>query len=814
MGIMHFRYGQTTAKLSVLLMTAAATPAMAQVIAASDSQVVAASDSGAEDIVVTAQRRSESLQSVPISITVLNTQKLENLQVRNFNDYIAFLPSASFTTGSIGTPGNSSVSFRGIVTNGGLITSGSLPTVGTYLDEQPVTSILGTVDIHVYDIARVEALAGPQGTLFGASSLAGTIRIISNQPDNTQFSARVDADANSILGRGAGGQLEGYVNIPIVKDKIALRAVGWYTRTGGFIDNVFGSRTFRSSGITQRNDALVEDNHNPVDTVGMRALLGIELDDNWTVTPSVIAQQTKWRGSFQSDDDNAGVLNVAHFFPEFGKDLWYQVGGTITGKIADFEVTYAGYYMNRRLDTQNDYSDYGFFYDLVSGSGAGVVDNLGRLIDPSQINTNRVRLNKLSQELRVASPADKRLRGQAGLFYQRQFQRDENNFLTPGFADRLSVPGRPGQVWLTLQDRVDKDYAAFAQVDFDATDKLLLTGGVRAYRFDNSLVGFFGVNTTFFGTGVRQCLGRAAGSGPFGVGQAVVPGTPCTNLGIQNADGSISPKRAEGSGFTWRANATYRLTPENIVYATFSTGFRPGGINRAGTAEAFGADTLFNYEIGTKNTFFDRRFTANLTLFWQDWRDVQVAFQPPGGSGVVLVGNVGSAESKGIEAEFTWREDNGLSLTASGTYVDAQLTEPFVLFGNVTAPAGTRLPLTPRFKGNIIGRYDWDIGPNRAHVQLAGVYVGERNPVVVTRDLAKTGVLPAFATLDGAVGLTGGGWNVEVYMRNITDTRGQLSRAARCNINFCGPSSADPVGQIYSIFNQPRTLGIRVGRQF
>jgi len=801
----RIRPTKASAGLTALLMTAAAVPAVAQSEAAID-QVGA-------DIIVTAQRRAESVQSVPISITVLNTQRLENLNVRNFNDYMAFLPSASFTTGSIGTPGNSSVSFRGIATNGGLITAGSLPTVGTYLDDQPITSILGTVDIHVYDIARVEALAGPQGTLFGASSLAGTIRIISNQPDSSAAYGAVDAEVNSILGRGAGGQLEGFVNLPIVKDKVALRTVAWYTRTGGYIDNVFGSRTFPSSGITQSNEDLVEKNHNPVDVMGLRALLGIDLNDDWTVTPSIILQRTEWDGSFQSDDDNAGELNVAHYIPEFGKDEWIQVGGTITGRVADFEITYAGYYMKRSIYSHNDYSDYGYFYDLVAGSGAGVVNDAGQLIDPSQLNIRDFTLSKVSQELRLALPDTGRFRGQIGLFYQRQVQNDDESYITPDFATRLSVPGRPATVWLTRQERIDRDYAAFAQFDFDATDKLLLTGGVRRYRFDNSLVGFFGVNTTFFGTGVRQCLGRAAGGGPFGVGQAVVPGSPCTNLGILNSDGSISPKRSKDSGWTWRANATYRLTLDNMVYATFSSGFRPGGINRAGTAEPFDADKLYNYEIGTKNSFFDKALTANVTLFLQDWKDVQVSYQPPGGSGVVLVGNVGKAQSKGVEAELTWRSD-GLSISGSGTYVDAKLKEPFVLFGAETAPAGARLPLTPKFKGNIVGRYEWDMGLGRSHVQLAGAYIGERDPVITTRDLAKTGKLPSYATLDAAAGFAWDEWRVEVYMRNVTDTRGQLSRAARCNINFCGPSTADPVGQIYRIYNQPRTLGLRVGTRF
>ena len=791
--------------LLATLLTTVAMPVVAQ--------GVAVDDGAADDIIVTAQRRSESVQSVPISITVLDTAKLENLQIRNFNDYMAFLPSASFTTGSIGTPGNSSVSFRGIVTNGGLITAGSLPTVGTYLDDQPITSILGTVDIHVYDIARVEALAGPQGTLFGASSLAGTIRIITNQPDSSAAYGQIDGELNTIFGGGMGGQIEGFVNLPLVKDKVALRTVAWYTRTGGFIDNVFGSRTFPSSGITQSNENLVEDNHNPVEKVGLRAQLGIDLDDDWTITPSIIVQRTDWDGSFQSDDDNAGELKVAHFYPEYGTDEWVQLGGTISGRIADFEITYAGYYMKRNIDTQNDYSDYGYFYDLVAGSGAGVVNDAGQLIDPSQINIRDFTLSKVSQEFRVALPGTGRFRGQLGLFYQRQVQNDDESYITPNFATRLSVPGRPATVWLTRQERIDRDYAAFAQFDFDVTDKLLLTGGIRRYRFDNTLVGFFGVNTTYFGTGVRQCLGRAGGGGPYGVGAAVVPGSPCTNLGILNSDGSISPKQSEGSGWTWRANATYKLTPDNMIYGTFSTGFRPGGINRAGTAEPFDADKLYNYEIGTKNSFFDRRLTANLTLFLQDWKDVQVSYQPPGGSGVVLVGNVGKAQSKGIEGDITWRAD-GLSLSASGTFVDATLKEPFILFGTVTAPAGARLPLTPRFKGNIVGRYEWDIGNGRSHVQLAGVYVGERDPVITTRDLAKTGKLPSYATLDAAAGYAWNGWTAELYMRNITDTRGQLSRAARCNINYCGPSTANPVGQIYRIYNQPRTLGLRIGKRF
>lgn len=790
---------------STALLTAM--PSLAQAQEAADS-----ADPG--EIVVTAQKRSQALQDVPASIVALTSEKLEALQIRNFADYMAFLPSASYTQGSTGTPGNSAVSFRGIVTDGGLVTSGTLPTVGTYLDEQPITSILGTVDIHVYDIARVEALAGPQGTLYGASSQAGTVRIISNKPDLSGFSGRADVEVNKIAHGDWGGQIEGVVNVPIVRDKAALRVVGWYEHTGGFIDNVEASRTFRSSGITQNNAALVEDDHNDVDIAGLRAQLGIDLGEDWTITPSITAQRTKWNGSFQSDDDKVGELEVAHYYPEFGKDRWYQVGGTITGRVADFEVTYAGYYMRRNVDTQNDYSDYGYFYDLVAGSGAGVVNNAGELIDPSQINTNRFRLKKLSQELRIATPQDGRIRAIAGLFYQRQTQRDQNNYITPGFADRLSIPGRPGQVWLTLQDRIDRDYAAFAQADFDVTDSLTLTGGVRGYKFNNTLVGFYGVNTTYFGTGVRQCLGRAQGGGPFNLGPAVVPGSPCTNLGVLEADGTVSPKRSKGDGFTWRANATYRFSPDHMLFATYSTGFRPGGVNRGGTAEPFDADRLYNYEIGTKNSFLDRRLTLNATAFLADWKDVQVTYQPPGGSGVVLIANVGKARSKGIEADIGFRTRNGFSINAAASYIDAKLTAPFILFGQVTAPEGQRLPLTSKFKGNFTGRYEWAMGDSDMHFQVSGAYIGRRNPVITTADIAKTGVLPAYFTLDLATGWAKNGWEVELYARNLTDARGQQTRAARCNINICGPTAADPVGEIYRIYIQPRTIGLRVGRKF
>ena len=186
--------------------------------AAGPAGAATAENAGLEEIVVTAQKRSENLQDVPISIQALGTAKLEELHVTNFDDYAKFLPSVSFLGDATGGPGFEHIYMRGVSASVLENHSGSLPTVGVYLDEQPVTTIDGVLDIHIYDIARVEALAGPQGTLYGASSEAGTIRIITNKPDPTHFSAGYDLGVNNIDHGGVGGSIEGFVNIPLSPD--------------------------------------------------------------------------------------------------------------------------------------------------------------------------------------------------------------------------------------------------------------------------------------------------------------------------------------------------------------------------------------------------------------------------------------------------------------------------------------------------------------------------------------------------------------------------------------------------------------------
>jgi iron complex outermembrane recepter protein len=394
-----FRKPQATVSRTALLAsTLLSSAALAQTPPAAPS-------GGLEEIVVTAQKRDESLQKVPISVQAIGAQKLQDLRINNADDYIKFLPSISVQKSG---PGFAPVYIRGIASGENNNHSASLPSVGTYLDEQPITTIQGALDVYLYDIARIEALAGPQGTLYGASSQSGTIKIITNKPELNKFKAGYDLELNKVGKGGAGFSAAGFANVP-VSDNMAVRLVAWYDRDGGYIDNVPGSITFPTSGATITNARLVKNDYNKVDTYGARAALKIDLNDSWTVTPQVMAQEQKANGGFVYDP-GLGDLKIRRFYPESSKDRWLQAALTVEGKLGNFNLTYAGSYLTRNDETAQDYSDYSFFYDSAFGSGAYITDDAGNpLANPSQFIRGKDGYAKMSHELRLASPAENRL---------------------------------------------------------------------------------------------------------------------------------------------------------------------------------------------------------------------------------------------------------------------------------------------------------------------------------------------------------------------------------------------------------------------
>lgn len=757
--------------MATTMLTAAGGPALAQAVDAAQL----------DEVVVTAQKRSENLQDVPISIQALGTERLDQLQVSDTNDYVRFMPSVTAPTGA---PGYSNFYMRGVASGENNNHSGPLPSVGVYLDEQPVTTIVGPLDIHIYDIARVEVLAGPQGTLYGASSQAGTIRIITNKPTSTGFSAAYDLEVNSVAHGDVGYAAEGYVNQPL-GDRAAIRLVAWAKHDAGFIDNVPGTLTYPTGPITINNAALVEDDYNEVDVYGARAALRIDLNDSWTVTPQLMGQRTEADGGYAVDKAK-GDYEISRFYPEQGDDKWYQAALTIEGQVANLDVLYAGALMKRWTDSESDYSDYSYFYDTLFGYGAYITDDAGNLTNSSQYIQSKHKYSKETHEIRVASPAENRFKVVAGLFYQKQTDNIQERYKIDNLGAALEVPMWADTLWLTKQLRTDRDYAAFADATLDVTDRFSVTGGIRFFKYKNSLEGFFGFGTGYSsGTGVGGCFGPS-----------IVRGTPCTNV----------DKTTKGDGHTYRLNATYKFDDDKMVYATLSTGFRPGGINRRGTLPPYDADFLKNREVGWKTSWAGNRLRWNGALFYETWDDFQFSFL--GANGLTEIRNAGKAKMKGIETDINWLVAEGFSLVGALAYTDAELDEDYIPDPSEppAAPKGASLPVTPKFKGNLTARYEWTWRDMDAHVQGSVVHMGSAFPDLRTADRAVIGKLPASTTFDFSIGVQRESWRVEAYAKNLFDDEGQNDRYVQCAAATCS--------RVYVIPIRPRTVGLKFGQSF
>lgn len=764
------------------------------------------------DIVVTASKREENLQDVPLAITAIGTERLDELQVKEFQDVVKFLPSVTIQTAA---PGFSQVYFRGVASGENANHSASLPTVGTYLDEMPITTIQGALDIHAYDLARVEALAGPQGTLYGASSMAGTIKLVTNQPDTSSTYGEVGVEVNNVAHGDFGGVVEGFINAPL-GERAALRLVGWYRHDAGYIDNIPGSRVYPSleaeqgtAAATQDNAALVEKNYNDADTYGARLALGIDLDDDWTLRPTIMGQIQKTNGSFAQERSSSVTdkLQTVQYNPESSKDKWLQAALTIEGKLGNWDLTVTGGHLRRKTNVESDYSDYAYFYDAIAGYGVYFYDNDGALVSPNQYIVGIDRYKKSFFEARVASPADARIRFIGGLFWQRQSHNIEQHYIIDDISDDIQVPGTDDNIWLTKQVRVDRDYAAFGEISFDITDKLTLTGGGRVYKFDNSLVGFFGYNNPgFSGNPVYACQGPA-----------VVDGSPCTNL----------DKRTKKTDFIHKLNLTYKFNDDALVYATWSRGFRPGGINRRGSLPPYGSDTLDNYEFGWKTSWGPVRF--NGAIYQQDWNDIQLSFL--GLNGLSEIRNAGVARIRGIELDLGYRQD-GFSINAGMSYNDAEIRRDFCAIANATfdctlpgadgadnallAPKGTSLPVTPKFKGNIVARYEFPVGDLGAHVQFAVNHIGKRRSDVRTQENTIKGMFGAYTTADVSVGVKGDSWKAELFATNLFDSNGVINAGVQCLETTCGdPEGLTANGGVfYDNVIRPRLIGIKVSKEF
>lgn len=755
-----------------------------------------ADNSALGEIVVTATHKSESVQKVAISLLALDPAKLEQHQVVSFADFANMLPSVSFST--LG-PGRSQPFFRGITAAGG-----AASTVGTYLNDVPITTAGRLPEVHIYDVERLEALSGPQGTLFGASSMAGTIRIITNKAKLGVFDAGVDVQINK-FGRGAGGEVvEGFINLPITS-KIAVRLVGFQRHDGGYISNPYSTLTYSYTGYVTNNAAIAGKNVNPVDEYGARATATIALSDDWTITPEFTYQYLDAEGSFNYDP-RIGDLLVHDFRPTNDKDSWYQAALSIHGKIGDFDLVSATGYFGRKVRNASDYTYYSVTYDQLAkanpssyGQYSKFLDKNGNVIDPTQQYNSLIKQQKFTQEVRLSVPKSWPFELTVGGFYQ--FQKSENNGdyyiqglgqatgtgAWAGFSPALNTPLNPDVLYLVESNVHYKDGAAFAEGSYNLTSKLKLTGGIRYFISDDGTVGFGGE------------WPQASKAGCWNANPAVIYGKFNDNPRLSCINTTPSFHQ---TGQTHKLSATWQVTPDKMIYATYSTGFRPGGGNRTPRPN-YKADTLSNYEIGFK-TRWGNVFRLNGAFYYEKWSDMQFGVVVPNTQGSTLTLNAGEARVYGTEIDGELRL-GGLALTMSGAYNDAALAKDICNLdaGNhyytqltscptpdlVAAPKGTRLPRQPRLKTQTTARYNFKVGSLESFVQGTVFWQTSSTSDVLALNDALLGDTAGFASVDFSAGIKKDKWNLEAFIQNAFDERGILSKNTFCSIQLCANSS-------------------------
>ncbi|RJY09174.1 TonB-dependent receptor [Aurantiacibacter aquimixticola] len=874
--------GTSAGALAVAL---AATPAFAQ-----DAQDDAAQvrQGGVETIVVTAQKRQEDLQDVPISVQALGEEGLEELAIDTFEDYLDQLPSV--TAGGSG-PGQSTIYIRGLAsTTPNLVTAGVAglaPNVALYLDEQPLAQPGRNLDVYAADLARIEVLSGPQGTLFGASSQAGVVRLITNKPDLTGFDMGVNAGLSFTRGGDASYKGEVMVNVPVT-NTFGLRGVVYYDQQGGYIDNVLGTRdvsqsarfreagTVRSNGVPvselregfqagadlddvefleTENSALVDENFNDTSYAGFRATALWEITPDWTVTVAHTRQAVDADGVFFADPELDGLDDpeIQRFEEDTLEDDFSNTSWTVEGRLAMLDVVYTGAYTDRDTDQRVDYTDYLFVgqylpYYICDGGVTYPGDNdpEGTCQPPNLFVTSDSNTTVFTQELRFSTPSDWRFRATAGGFYSDLELQERNDFAYPGnieadpfgefkpnfpFEGFTTQPGPFPAATIFRNDirRTDEQFGIFGEASFDIVEDLLtVTLGARYYDIEVDFEG--SANSSFcnsfsdedqnaFGTNINDLYD---GDGQFTFIGSCNPDLRQTfdlddslddiqDAGLSEAQAqqvfnSIrAPDVAEASGVIVKGTVTVTPTPDTLLYATYSEGFRPGLLNRPGGATngagftvpfELDTDEVQNYELGWKLDLIDGQFRINGSAFYVDISRLQTTIFDPSITNLFFSDNAADAEIYGLEADFTIAPYALPGLTVAGAFsvLDSEITE--VLTPTQDVIVGEPLAFAPSFQGNIRARYEWDLTSDvEAFVMPQFTYSASKFTDIIEINKFE---LDSYSVVDLSTGVVMDQWRVELFGENLFDERAEISG------NY-----VNDVERI--VINRPLTVGIRVG---
>ena len=783
-----------------------------------------------EETLVTATKRSESLQDIPMAVSVIGDQQLQDLNITDMEDYINMLPNMSYI--SLG-PGDGNVYIRGI-SSGGESGLGANPSVAVYLDDQPVTATGSFLNPHIYDISRIEVLAGPQGTLFGANAQSGAMRIITNQPDLSTFEAGIDLDANNPKSGDVGWTGEGFVNIPL-GDRAALRLVGYYKKDAGYIDNVPGEYTFRhgyiragvadnpelvaaAADITVNNYTdgdignVAKENFNEATTKGARAALRVDLNDSWTVTAGAIYQDLESEGVWDHDP-TVGDLKVQRWMPDSREDDWTQISLKVEGEIAGGTLTVNYADLDRDLEIDADYSLYSDYY--VSG---GYVQPYYSCYvayygceDPRELYEDHANYQRKTTEVRYTSDPEKRFRWMIGYYDVDVDNQDDSEWHVLGLAD---LPGTPTAVdapdiyWTTDYKRRYDEEAYFGEVAFDLTDRVTVNASVRRFDATGSLDGFSG--TVWW-----PCGGYANASVQEATGQP----RPLNNYGAGCTD---ALRETSAKDEVYRISLEWALNDDVMFYGTWGEGYRPGGLNRfcstgdqavgsitdqgrdtTGAKCDFTPDFLTSMEVGMKATLLDGRMRFNAAAFMQDWDDFQFSRLDTSISPVTLTYNIGQAESDGLEADFQVNMTDRWSVSGAMSWIMAELSEDYYRSASDAVPrasSGTELPRVPKLKWNLGTRYEME---NGVYLQANVIHTGRSYNSLFDGGTISTKryTQPDYTIVNAAVGLDRDSWLAELYVRNLNDERGEVWRNA-------------VTWDSRVMINRPRTIGARLSYRF
>lgn len=706
--------------------------------------------SALEEVLVTARKRTESMFDVPLSISVMSEEFIENLGAQDFTQLVPSVPSLNAYQNG---PGRTRLYIRGIANGAGNDNdTQNGETVSIYLDEIPISLGAMNPELALFDLDRVEVLRGPQGTLYGAGSMAGTIRQVSNKPNLSEVEGKLEAGVSTITHGSSGYTFKGLINAPVVSDKFAVRASAYYTDFGGYIDNVL-------TGEKDLNDG---------NTKGVRLAARWLLNEKFTADFSFFHHDYSDNGrpedldetpylsrnytSFDGYDDEMQIYNMT---------LNYDLGwGEIVSSTSYFDRTV----INRRsLD---------LLFELALPPG----------ITPHEL-VDTTDLDVFAQEIRLASTTDKPLQWTVGMYLDQKDTFYLNTFPVPGADEVLGVPsevfGAPADnLFWGYDDLTVETYAFFGEAYY-SIDKFTITAGLRYFNWEQDI--------EFYQSGL---FNGGANSDPRPKG---------------TTDG-VNPK----------LGLSYDVNDDMMIYGQVARGFRYGGINGAipesvcadelaeveregGDVRFFEPDELWNYEVGSKGTTAGGSVSYSASYFYIKWDDMQTSRSFDCGFG--FRENVGKAQSQGVELELQAALSERWVLGFGGAYIDATLSEDVP---NLGAQDGDQVPYVPKLSFSASADYVFPVNQTLDGFFWGNVqYVGDRHTEFNHDPTTNYRKMDAFAVANLRTGVRWDGYDLSLYVHNVFDDGGVIRALRR------PPFDPDAV-----IRTQPRTIGLMLRKYF